>query len=212
MSPAGAIRGLKFEAFNQEWLQMVGGEEAQQIMAKGASQQQQQLQLYIHQQQLQQQLQLEHAATPYSTLAAEEEYEQCSPDEQQQPRRAVRRPVNGYFYEQQQQQSDLHVTQQCYPDGFTQGQQQPWGFAGFDEQQQEEAEQEQQQLQWMSWPASGEGEADTQQQGGQQLQEEGGGRGSISSCTTITRPSIVTAGGQRMVLDFDAYVSDAGGV
>lgn len=178
----GVIRSLKFEAFNQEWLKLAGPE-AHQLMAAAASWQQQQLQLYIQQQQAGQ---LGAASTPCNTLMQPQQGDMdlLSYQQQQQPRRGA---TDGYSYEQQGHSGDYGAEQtwEDYHGGSHQQQQQDVG----------------QQLQWMSWPQSGDAECGDGASGDEQT-------GLLGS--SIARPSIVKAGGQCMVLDFDAFVSDSG--
>jgi len=157
-------------------------------MAAAASWQQQQLQLYIQQQQAGQ---LGAASTPCNTLMQPQQGDMdllSFQQQQQQPRRGA---TDGYFYEQQQGQSGGYGAEQtledCHEGNNQQQQQQP--DVG-------------QQLQWMSWPQSGDAECGDDGACGE---EQMGLLGS-----SIARPSIVKAGGQCMVLDFDAFVSDSG--
>jgi hypothetical protein len=183
-SPAGAIRSLKFEAFNHEWLKMAGPE-AHQLMAAAAAWQQQQLQTYI--QQLHQQQQAESGATPFNTLSKD--------PAQQQQQRQRREGLSGYYYEQQQL-SEEPVAQ--YAGGYMSGAEQ---HERYEEEGSDAQQQQGQQLQWMQWPAGG---GDDEGYGAQE------GQAAACRSSSITRPSMVSAAGQCMVLDFDAFISDAG--
>jgi hypothetical protein len=219
--PAGAIRSLKFESFNQEWLKLAGPE-AHQLMAAAAAWQQQQLQAYIqqlHNHHHQQQEDTDPAATPFNTFVRGGAQQQ----QQQQQRRDA---MNGYgFCADEEQQQQAGGGAQRYGQGLEQydfggGQQAMGQFDGavhgpplgygcfgeagdedayFKQQLQQQQEQEQQQLQWVSSPAVAAG-------GGQQ-EGEGGCMGRSSSMGA--RASMVTAAGQCMVLDFDAFVAES---
>jgi hypothetical protein len=198
----GAIRSLKFEAFNQQWLKLAGPE-AHQLMAAAAAWQQAQLQAYI--QQLHTQQQQDATATPFSTMLPQQEYDKGSASMRQQQQR--RDAMSGYHCGQQQQLEGQYA-------GGYQGGGGAQGYSpyAFDDalngyfaqqqqhQQQQEREEEEQggrQLQWVGSTAGGVG-------------AEVEGSAAVARSSSMGRTSIVTAGGQCMVLDFDAFVSEAG--
>jgi hypothetical protein len=198
----GAIRSLKFEAFNQQWLKLAGPE-AHQLMAAAAAWQQAQLQAYI--QQLHTQQQQDAAATPFNTLLPQQEYDKGSASMRQQQQR--RDAMSGYHCGQQQQPEGQYAG--VYQGGGRAHGYSPYAdddtlngyFAQQQQQHQQEREEEEQggrQLQWVESTAGGVG-ADA----------EGGA--AVARSSSMGRTSIVTAGGQCMVLDFDAFVSEAGG-
>lgn len=189
-------------------------------MAAAAAWQQQQLQAYIqqlhnHYHHQQQQQDMDPTATPFNTFV------RGGTHRQQQQRRDA---MNGYGFcpEEQQQaatgqygqgleQYDFGGGQQAMGqfDGAVHGPPPAYGCCGEageedasykqQQQQQQQHEREQQQLQWVSSAAvPGVGA------GGPQEVE----RGCMGRSSSMGRASMVTAAGQCMVLDFDAFVAD----
>lgn len=186
-------------------------------MAAAAAWQQQQLQAYIQQlhSHNHQQQDMDPTATPFNTFV------RGGAQQQQQQRRDA---MSGYGFcpEEQQQaaagqhgqgleQYDFGGGQQVMGqfDGAVHGPPLAYGCFGeageedasYEQQQQQQQEREQQQLQWVSSAAVPAGGG----AGGQQ-EVEGGCMGRSSS---MGRASMVTAAGQCMVLDFDAFVADS---